>query len=199
MALGDDDYRALIKLCILRNGSNFSLKSIDDFLFSFFQGKLVVFDNSNMTLSYFINGSLGSLVFLEALKNLGFFPRPMGVALSSIVYANGVEGYFRYVSQYGTQPHVGAFTSYYSPDTRNFTGNTTSGSKIITNIADTSVLTAGNPIGGAGIPANSFIDTIDSSSQIHIKPSNATATATGVNLYTQELDPWINFDDVVSL
>lgn len=59
------------------------------------------------------------------------------------------------------------------------TGNTTSGSPIISGMGTTALMSATDPISGPGIPAGATISTIDSASQIHIS-ANATATASGV-------------------
>ena len=60
-------------------------------------------------------------------------------------------------------------------------GNTTSGSNIITNIPSTAILHYGWPASGAGIPGGSFITSVDSASQVHIN-NNATATNTGITI-----------------
>lgn len=62
-----------------------------------------------------------------------------------------------------------------------FTGDTTSGSAVITNIPDTSILSLSMVVHGSGIPAGAFINSIDSATQITLA-ANATATATGVSL-----------------
>jgi hypothetical protein len=61
------------------------------------------------------------------------------------------------------------------------TGNTTSGSTIITGIPSTSGFQAGWPVTGTGISADTTIASVDSSSQIHVNQS-ATATGSGVAL-----------------
>jgi len=61
-------------------------------------------------------------------------------------------------------------------------GDTANGSAVISNIADTSMLHAGMGIDGVGIPAASYILSIDSSTQITIS-ANATADGTAVALY----------------
>lgn len=59
------------------------------------------------------------------------------------------------------------------------TGNTTNLSNVIGGLTSTANLIVGFPISGAGIPANSVISSIDSTTQIHIS-QNATTTASGV-------------------
>ena len=69
--------------------------------------------------------------------------------------------------------------------TRNaaITGNTTDGSAVIGGIADTSGLSAGDSITGAGIPGRANIVSVDSASQITISDA-ATATGTATTLNT---------------
>lgn len=61
------------------------------------------------------------------------------------------------------------------------TGNTTTGSKVITNIPSTAALTFYGAISGPGIPTGARVLTIDSATQVTID-INATATATGAAL-----------------
>lgn len=56
-------------------------------------------------------------------------------------------------------------------------GTTTSGSKVITGLSDTSVMRAGMTVKGTGIASNSIIATVDSSSQITLN-NNCTASGT---------------------
>lgn len=58
----------------------------------------------------------------------------------------------------------------------NFTGNRTSGSPIINSIASTANLQAGQAISGTGIPASTFILSVDSNTQITMT-NNATSGA----------------------
>lgn len=58
------------------------------------------------------------------------------------------------------------------------TGNTSSGSAIITSIPSTTGMVAGMPISGTGIPASTTVLSVDSGTQIHIS-ANATSTNTG--------------------
>lgn len=63
----------------------------------------------------------------------------------------------------------------------NFTGDTTNGSPIIINVSSIANLQVGQHITGTGIPASSFILSIDSASQITIT-HNASATNSGVTI-----------------
>lgn len=67
----------------------------------------------------------------------------------------------------------------YAPGT--VTGNTTSGSAVVTAVSSTSSLSVGDAVTAAGIPAGAAILSVDSASQVTLDV-NATATATGVTL-----------------
>lgn len=72
------------------------------------------------------------------------------------------------------------FTADFGPGI-NFAANTTSGSKIITGIADTTGYQTGWAVSGTGIPASSTIASVNSPNQITLN-NNATATNTGITL-----------------
>lgn len=196
--LNDTDFRTLILFAFALNACKGSLYDIETLLYQYFGTGIIVFDNKNMTMSYFLNATVGSLALLEAIIELDLLPRPLGVALASIIYAVGLDDYFafsNYFSPWGAG--ISGFTSYYD-GTTGFTGDTHIGTKIIDNIPNTGILTAGNPITGLGIDTETFIDTIDSPTQI-TTTVNSLANHTAATLYTQELSPWINYGDVVSL
>jgi len=79
------------------------------------------------------------------------------------------------------------------------TGNTTSGSTIVTGIPSTAGYQANWIIGGPGIPSGATISSVDSATQIHIS-SNATATGTAVALaLTVQIRPQECFGDDPSI
>ena len=82
-----------------------------------------------------------------------------------------------HLSQNATSNSVGEVLSFGASST----GNTTSGSAIITGIPSTAGFGVGWDVSGNGIPDGATISSVDSGSQIHIS-SKATATATGVAL-----------------
>jgi hypothetical protein len=65
----------------------------------------------------------------------------------------------------------------YAPST--VTGTTTSGSALLTALSSTANLSAGDAVSGTGIPANTSIQSVDSSTQVTMT-ANATATATSI-------------------
>jgi hypothetical protein len=81
--LSDDDYRFVMKLRIVQNNSNHSNKSIDDGLFSFFGGDVILSDNQNMTIVYFVNPVQITRAKIALTK--GVLPRPIGVRLNGLI------------------------------------------------------------------------------------------------------------------
>lgn len=197
VTLNDSDFRTLIKLALADNSCKGSLKDIEDLLFQYFGNSILIFDNADMTLSYFFNAAIGSLDLLEAFVNLDLLPRPTGVALSSLIYAVGLDNYFAFSSYYVPWPSgVSGFNSYYDGTTA-FTGTTHIGTMVIDGIADTSILTVGDAIGGLGVGPGTFIASIDSGTQI-TTTKNSLANHTGATLFMQALGPWIDYDNVIS-
>jgi hypothetical protein len=81
------------------------------------------------------------------------------------------------VSYWYTVASVAAGTTINLTDFSSSSGATTNGSKVITGLSGTAALWPGMSVTGAGIAANSIIDTIDSASQVTLN-NNATASAT---------------------
>lgn len=69
-------------------------------------------------------------------------------------------------------------TGFLSPNFMTQLGATTNGSAVVTGIGDTTGIYVGMPVTGTGIPGNTAVQSIDSSSQITLN-SNATATSSG--------------------
>lgn len=126
--IDDETYRFLIKLKILKNTIDHSNKSIDDGLFTFFGTDLVMDDNLNMTMTYFVETDILSTVQLAAQKDL--LPRPIGVGVNFIEQLDG--GYFgfaTYDQDTYTDPLLNGFTTY--PEFETKVGNVLSYDKLI--------------------------------------------------------------------
>jgi hypothetical protein len=89
--LSDDDFRALIRLKILLNNSNFSDGQIDADLFAIFGTSLYAMDNLDMSMEYFTNADLSLIVRVALAKNL--LPAPMGVRINHLIEENVYFGY----------------------------------------------------------------------------------------------------------
>lgn len=92
--LDDDDFRTLIKIAIIKNTFGSSLSVIQDLLFQFFEGDLLVFDFQNMHMGYFFNSIIGSRQLAEVFVRSNFLPKPMGVELAVLIYAPNINNFF---------------------------------------------------------------------------------------------------------
>lgn len=73
----DEELRMIVKLRIIRNSSNASLKDIDSFLQYLFNGSVYVEETSNMTLTYYV--PTANVRVFNIAKSLGALPSPSGV------------------------------------------------------------------------------------------------------------------------
>ncbi len=195
--LDDSEFLTLIQMAIAKNNCDGTLLGIDTLLFTFFGNSIIVFDNANMTLSYFINSNLATETLLRDFIRLDLLPRPMGVNLAAIVYAVGLDNYFAFSSYYLPWPTgVSGFDSYYSGIST--TGDTTLGSPIVINIPDTTGMAIGDAVGGTGVDFSSNILTVDSPTQITLT-KNARSTEVGGTIFVHPSMPWINYSNTVNL
>jgi hypothetical protein len=82
MRLNDDAFRTLIKFRIVQNNSDHSVKSITDSIFAFFNTSVLVKDNLDMTMTYFVGDYSNSLIRAALQKKV--LPKPMGVRLEAL-------------------------------------------------------------------------------------------------------------------
>lgn len=94
VTLGDSDFTQLIRIAIIQNSSGSSLADIQNLLNIFFPGTILVFDFADMSMDYFFNSAIGSNVLAEFFIKGGHLPKPMGVQLGTLVYANPINNFF---------------------------------------------------------------------------------------------------------
>lgn len=94
ITLNDVDFTALIRIAIITNNADASLATIQQLFHQYFAGQILVFDYQTMQLSYFIDSSVGSQSLVQLLVTEKLLPKPMGVGISSIVYAPGITKFF---------------------------------------------------------------------------------------------------------
>lgn len=94
ITLTDGDFLALIQMAIIRNNSGSSLQTIQEQLNQFFPGNILVFDYSNMHMSYLISTAIGSINLIQLFITEGLLPKPMGVQLGSIIYTAIIDAFF---------------------------------------------------------------------------------------------------------
>lgn len=76
--LTDPEYRTVIKLKIILNANDGTLKTIMDYLQTFFAGEITLIDGTDMTLTYSV---LSTVPLSQELLEL-YLPRPMGVGIT---------------------------------------------------------------------------------------------------------------------
>ena len=106
LRLNDDAYRVLIKLRIIQNNSQHDTKTINDSLFEFFGTGVVMSDNYNMTMTYFIGDVTDVLINAALQKNV--LPRPAAVGLQ-VISGNEFFGFADADSMGGTADYVVGF------------------------------------------------------------------------------------------
>jgi len=106
----DEEYRQVLKLCVVKNYSDSSLSSINSLLSGFFGNQIICFDQLNMTMSYWVTSALGNLSSLAVTYDL--LPRPMGVAISAIFNAGTTTKIFAFQSYNTSTGYTTGFSSY---------------------------------------------------------------------------------------
>lgn len=114
--LSDFEYRTLLKLKIVRNNKDATMKTIDDALFMFFQDDLFFEEVGTMKLVYWYQASLRDIVSFAFDRDV--IPRPAGVKITGAII-NAEGGYFGMPSYNDTilEPFTG-FTTYADFDTK---------------------------------------------------------------------------------
>lgn len=88
-ALEDEEYRLLLKLTILLNQSQNSTSEIASTIYTSFGAELVMSDQRDMSISYFVTENIARIVMIARDESL--LPKPMGVHMSGLFQ---VEDYF---------------------------------------------------------------------------------------------------------
>lgn len=121
--LTDEEYRIILKLAVVRNNSNASVKSIDEILNVLFGAECYFIDRMNMTVVSYMVGEKWSRLFNIA-KSENLLPNPAGVGTSLVVVPdiNNIFAYSLYGGEkpafatgyvlYGAIEIIGCFASY---------------------------------------------------------------------------------------
>lgn len=100
--LTDEEYRVILKLVVVRNSSNASVKSIDDILFVLFGAECYFIDRMNMTVVSYMVGAKWSRIF-QIAKSSGLLPNPAGVGTALVVVPD-INNIFAYSLYGGAKP-----------------------------------------------------------------------------------------------
>lgn len=96
--LTDEEYRIILKLAVVRNTSNASVKTIDEILNVLFGAECYFIDRMNMTVVSYMVGDKWARIF-QIAKASGLLPNPAGVGTSLVVVPD-INNIFAY-SLYG--------------------------------------------------------------------------------------------------
>jgi hypothetical protein len=80
--LSDAEYRILLKLKLLSNMSQNCLYEVNEILYEVFGNDVVVFDQFDMTISYFVKNEISRIMGIALSQNL--LPKPMAVLISGL-------------------------------------------------------------------------------------------------------------------
>lgn len=94
VTLDDDSYRQVLKIKIIQNNLGSSLADIQDFMNTFFEGQIFVFDYLGMRIGYYLDTTVGSLQLAEFFIMQGLLPKPMGVQLSATIYGPDLDTFY---------------------------------------------------------------------------------------------------------
>ena len=97
VTLNDADFLSLIQIAIVKNAAGSDLNTIQTLLFQLFAGEVLVFDYRSMRISYLISSTVGSQSLIQLVVREGLLPRPMGVGMSVIYYAD-ITKFFGFVT-----------------------------------------------------------------------------------------------------
>lgn len=114
--LDDGDFYQLIKMAIIKNSAGSSLATIQNLLHAYFPGTIFVFDYQNMHMSYYLSASVGSQDLAQMFINQDLLPAPMGVQISSVIYAPVIDSFFGFGSYEIPAMNSSPFNTYTSYD-----------------------------------------------------------------------------------
>lgn len=112
ITLDDENFLSLIKMAISINSSGSSLYDIQNILFQFFPGQILVFDYQNMHMSYLIDEDVGSQELIQMFIVQNLLPKPMGVQIALVIYAPDIDNFFGFRTYELPGFNVSPFNSY---------------------------------------------------------------------------------------
>lgn len=81
-SLPDADFRILLRLKILQNTENHSVKAINDAMFKYFGDDVIPTETGNMEMTYTVTNTASAIIKAAIYKKV--LPRPMGVQLNLV-------------------------------------------------------------------------------------------------------------------
>jgi hypothetical protein len=106
----DDEYRLLLKLKSYTNISQNSLSEIASILYTYFDTDLILFDQFDMSISYFASDSISRIIGIAYQENL--LPKPMGVEVTGVFVVDDPAKVWSLKSETRNNTPIGGFTDY---------------------------------------------------------------------------------------
>ena len=102
--IDDETYRILIKLKIINNYSQNSIKSVDEAIFNYLNNSIIFINNTNMTIDYILlNKDMYKNLIKLIKNNKNILPAPAGVGIEYIVETEN-KNIFGFSNNDGTTP-----------------------------------------------------------------------------------------------
>lgn len=108
--LNDDDYRTLLKLKLITNNGRASTGEIKKSLYELFPDTIRVYDNRDMSYTYFVSDTLQDLMTVIVSERL--LPLPMSVEYRLIFVSKDVTKFFGFSNYTGINNNPNGFTRY---------------------------------------------------------------------------------------
>lgn len=108
--LNDDDYRTLLKLKLITNNGRASTGEIKKSLYELFPDTIRVYDNRDMSYTYFVSDTLQDLMTVIVSERL--LPLPMSVDYRLIFVSKDVTKFFGFSNYTGINNNPNGFTRY---------------------------------------------------------------------------------------
>ena len=108
--LNDDDYRTLLKLKLITNNGRASTGDIKKSLYELFPDTIRVYDNRDMSYTYFVSDTLQDLMTVIVSERL--LPLPMSVDYRLIFVSKDVTKFFGFSNYTGINNNPNGFTRY---------------------------------------------------------------------------------------
>lgn len=108
--LNDDDYRTLLKLKLITNNGRASTGEIKKSLYELFPDTIRVYDNRDMSYTYFVSDTLQDLMKVIVSEEL--LPLPMSVDCRLIFVSKDVTKFFGFSNYTGINNNPNGFTRY---------------------------------------------------------------------------------------
>lgn len=93
--LTDEELKILIKLLSAKNGMGANIAEISDLLYNVFGNKVIIFNNYDMSISYYVSLSLAEF-FEKVLLKAGYLPVPQGIGVKLIIETPEADKVFGY-------------------------------------------------------------------------------------------------------